>query len=127
MDMDEHGTARVIKWQDVPREQLTPTLSRKAVHGERVTLAQFFLGAGTLIPMHQHENEQCSSVIEGELEFRIGSEDADPIIVRSGEVMMLPPNTPHGVRAVVDTFVLDVFGPRREDWIAGGDQYLRQK
>ncbi len=125
--MEKHGAVRVISWEGVPREQLTATLARRAIHGERVTLAQFFLGAGTLIPMHQHENEQCSSVIEGELEFHIGSEDAAPIVVRSGEVMMLPPNTPHGVRAVVDTFALDVFGPRREDWAVGEDQYLRRK
>jgi quercetin dioxygenase-like cupin family protein len=124
--MAERGTVRVVRWEDVPQERLSPSSARRAVHGERVTLAQFTFAAGTLIPMHQHEHEQYSYVLDGELEFRIGAEDAEPIIVRSGEVMVLPPHTPHMVRAVVDTFDLDIFSPPRGDWMAGGDQYLRQ-
>ncbi len=124
--MDD-GAVRVVRWEKVRREELTPTLARRAVHAGGVTLAQFFLGAGTLIPMHHHGNEQCAYVIDGELEFRIGSETADPILVRSGEVLVLPPNTPHMVRARVDTFDLDVFTPPRGDWQAGEDGYLRQE
>jgi quercetin dioxygenase-like cupin family protein len=125
--MAERGTVRVIRWEDVPREQLSPLSARRTIHGQRVTLAQFTFVAGTLIPMHQHEHEQCSYVISGELEFRIGAEDAEPIIVPSGEVMVLPPNTPHMVRALVHTLDLDIFSPPRGDWMAGGDRYLRQR
>jgi quercetin dioxygenase-like cupin family protein len=124
--MSGRDTVRVIRWDQVPQEQLSPSSARRAIYGQRMTLAQFTFAAGTLIPMHQHEHEQCSYVLDGELEFRIGSEDAAPIVVRSGEVMVLPPSTPHMVRALVDTFDLDVFSPPREDWVAGGDQYLRQ-
>jgi quercetin dioxygenase-like cupin family protein len=32
---------------------------------------------------------------------------------------------PHGVEALEDSVVVDVFSPAREDWIRGDDAYLR--
>jgi hypothetical protein len=32
---------------------------------------------------------------------------------------------PHRVDALEDAVVLDVFAPRREDWLRGDDAYLR--
>jgi quercetin dioxygenase-like cupin family protein len=47
-------------------------------------------------------------------------------VVGAGESLVIPPNVPHGVVALEDTLVTDVFTPRREDWIAGDDAYLRR-
>ena len=40
-------------------------------------------------------------------------------MVGAGESLVIPPNVPHGVVALEDTVVTDVFTPRREDWICG--------
>jgi len=55
--------------------------------------------------------------------FHVGGVDQ---VVAAGESLVIPPNVPHGVVALEDTVVTDVFTPRREDWIAGDDAYLRR-
>ena len=124
--MGEDKGARVVRWDDVPREQLNELLARKVITGERIMLAHVYLDKGCVVPMHQHENEQLSYILEGELKFGIGSEDAEPVIVKAGEVLVTPPNMPHKAEAVEDTLSLDVFSPPRQDWLTGNDDYLRK-
>jgi hypothetical protein len=45
---------------------------------------------------------------------------------RSGEMVRIPPHVPHSVEALEDTVAVDLFSPRREDWIRGDDAYLRR-
>jgi quercetin dioxygenase-like cupin family protein len=47
-------------------------------------------------------------------------------IVSAGQSIVLPPHMPHGVEALEDSLVVDVFAPAREDWIRGDDAYLRR-
>jgi len=77
------------------------------------------------VPAHTHESEQVSYVVEGALRFRLGADGADEVVVRTGEVLVIPSNLPHAAEALEDTYDLDFFAPRREDWIAGRDAYLR--
>ena len=62
-------------------------------------------------------------MIEGSLRFRIG--DDEELIASAGESVPLAANVPHGVDALEDSVVLDVFSPVREDWLRGEDAYLR--
>jgi len=62
-------------------------------------------------------------VESGALKFFI---DGGELIVRAGESIAIPPNVPHGVEAMEDTVVVDVFSPPREDWLRGDDGYLRR-
>lgn len=46
---------------------------------------------------HQHpETEHMQFVIEGELEWTLG--DAAPVTVRPGQLVVVPPGVPHGIR-----------------------------
>ena len=50
---------------------------------------------------HRHpENEHYQIVIEGELEFTLG--DQDPVLVRPGQIVVIPTNVPHGIRNTSD-------------------------
>ena len=90
-------------------------------------LTHVYMKKGCLVPMHHHENEQITYVLEGALKFWVGSEDAEPIVVRTGEVLVLPSNVPHKAEALEDTLDVDVFSPPRRDWLEGTDDYLRQQ
>jgi len=46
-------------------------------------------------------------------------------VVRAGEMIFIPSNAPHAAEALEDTVDLDIFSPRREDWIRKDDAYLR--
>jgi quercetin dioxygenase-like cupin family protein len=47
-------------------------------------------------------------------------------MVRAGEMLHIPSEVPHSVEAVEDSIAVDLFSPRREDWIRGDDAYLRR-
>lgn len=88
---------------------------RRFLSGEKTTVARFAFTAGTVLAEHRHENEQFSMVQEGTMEFTIEG-NTSPLMVLPGEIVYLRPNILHGVRAVTDAVVLDVFSPPRADW-----------
>ena len=77
------------------------------------------------MPKHSHENEQITYLLEGALEFLLGDDQQEKLIVRAGEVLVLPPYFPHSAVALEDTVDVDIFNPPREDWLDGSDGYLR--
>ncbi|MEP7365870.1 MAG: cupin domain-containing protein [Acidobacteriota bacterium] len=112
----------IHRWDGIEREQLNPLVQRQAIHTERMTMARLFLKAGALVPRHHHENEQCTVLESGRLRFIF---DDGENILEAGQVMQIPPNRPHAVEALTDSVALDLFSPRREDWLSGNDAYLR--
>ena len=93
--------ARLLRWEDVPREELTPRLGRRVITGERMMLAQIYLEQGAVVPK--------------------------VVVVGAGEVLQIPPWVPHSVLALERTLDVDVFSPPRQDWLDGSDSYLREQ
>src|SRR6266566_1067502 len=60
---------RLHRWDEIALEKVTEMLSRKIVAGEREMLAQVYLKRGCLVPMHSHESEQLTYILEGALKF----------------------------------------------------------
>ena len=112
-----------IRLRDMPVEHLNPLIDRQFVAGDRSMLARIILRKGSIVPMHSHDNEQITYVLEGALKFMI---DGKERIVHGGEILVIPSNMPHSAEALEDTVDLDIFCPPREDWIRGTDAYLRK-
>jgi quercetin dioxygenase-like cupin family protein len=115
-----------VRWSDLPRERLSEKLERRYVTGQHLTLAQFFLAKGCLVPTHDHESEQFANVLEGKLRFRLGVEGGEVVDVAAGEVLMIPSRLPHSAEALEDSVVFDSFSPVRNDWQDKRDDYLRR-
>jgi quercetin dioxygenase-like cupin family protein len=113
------------RWDDLPREALSPSIGRRLVTGERLMLAHVYFAKGAIVPRHAHENEQLTYILEGTLRFWLGDDDERMVDVAAGEVLRIPPNVPHRAEALEDTLDVDVFSPPREDWLDGTDAYLR--
>ena len=111
--------ARLQRWDELALEKVTEMISRKIVTGEREMLAQIYLKKGAIVPMHNHESEQITYVLQGALRFLI---EGEQITVREGEVLVIPSWLPHQAEALEDTFELDVFSPIRQDWIDKTDK-----
>lgn len=116
-------TVRLHRWDELALEKVTEMISRKIVTGEREMLAQIYLKKGALVPMHSHESEQMTYVLQGALKFLIAGEE---MVVREGEVLHIPSWVPHQAEALDDTFELDVFSPIRQDWLDKTDDYFRR-
>ena len=110
----------------MPLERLKAGLTRRFVTGDGIMVAQIELKAGEAVPYHAHENEQVSYVLSGALRFWLGEQGEREVVVRAGEILVIPPDVPHRVVALEDTFDLDLFNPPRQDWLAGTDSYLRR-
>ena len=115
------------RWDDMPHEKVTDTITRKLVTSERMMLAHVYLAKGAIVPRHSHENEQLTYILSGALKFSLGEDGAQEIIVRAGEVLVIPSNVPHKAEALEDTLDVDVFDPPRQDWLDGTDDYFRRK
>jgi len=115
------------RWEDMPRERVTDSLERRLITADRMMLAHVYLDKGSIVPKHSHENEQLTYILEGALHFWIGEDGEEEVIVRSGEVLVIPSNVPHKAEAIEDTLDVDIFSPPRQDWIDKTDDYLREK
>ena len=114
------------RWNDLPAEPLKEGLARRLVTGERMMIAHVYINKGVDVPRHSHENEQLTYVLEGALKFWFGANDERELLVRAGEVIVIPSHLPHRAHAIEDTLDVDVFSPPRQDWLAGTDSYLRR-
>lgn len=116
-------TLQLYRWEEIALEKVTEMISRKMVIGEREMIAQIYLKRGAIVPMHSHESEQMTYVLQGSLRFLIEGRE---ITVREGEVLHIPSWLPHQAEALEDTFELDVFSPLRQDWIDKTDDYFQK-
>jgi quercetin dioxygenase-like cupin family protein len=114
------------RWDELPRETVSPMLDRRLITGDRMMLAHVYLKKGCIVPKHSHENEQFTYILEGALRFWIGDDGGEEVIVRAGEVLHIPSHVPHKAEALEDTLDVDVFDPPRQDWLDKTDSYLRR-
>jgi quercetin dioxygenase-like cupin family protein len=110
------------RWADIAPEPMNPLLTRQFVSGVEGMAARIMLKKGCQVPEHSHPNEQIALILSGALEFTVGGEK---IVVRTGELIVLPPDVPHSALALEDTEDIDFFAPPRQDWLDGTDTYLR--
>ena len=127
MATEKQSAVRFYRWSDMAKETVTPQLSRRLVTAERMMLAHVYLDKGCVVPKHSHENEQLTYILEGALRFHIGEDGAEEIVVRAGEVLVIPSNVPHMAVALEDTLDVDVFSPPRQDWLNHTDDYFHRK
>ncbi|MFL5562693.1 MAG: cupin domain-containing protein [Gemmatimonadaceae bacterium] len=125
--MKSQSPVTFYRWSDMPKERVTDQISRRLVTGDRMMLAHVYLDKGSVVPKHSHENEQLTYILEGALQFWIGEDQQEEIVVRAGEVLLIPSNVPHRALALEDTLDVDVFSPPRQDWLNHTDSYFHRK
>ena len=65
--------------------------------------------------VHSHDkHEQVSYIVKGSFEVMVGEEKR---IITKGDSFYAGLNIPHGVVALEDSVILDVFTPIREDFL----------
>ena len=117
------STLEKSSWKTIELEQLNDKITRQMISGDNVTVSQLVLKKGASVPRHSHPNEQYSWIISGSLKFMF---DDREILLGAGDILLIPGNVAHAAVALEDTVDVDIFGPRREDWIRKDDAYLRK-
>lgn len=114
---------KLYRWSEVEKEQMNPAVARQVIHTERMTVARVHLAQGGVVAGHRHESEQCTLLEKGRLRFTV---EGESVVLEPGCVLHIPANAFHQVEALEDSVAVDLFTPRRDDWIRGEDAYLRR-
>lgn len=115
-----------INWDSVPTEQVTPGMQRRIISGEKIMIARLEFKDGFRVPLHEHENEQISTVFSGTIRFWFGKNKEEVLDLNAGEMVVIPPNLPHEALMIGDVEAIDTWSPPRQDWLDGSDNYLRE-
>jgi quercetin dioxygenase-like cupin family protein len=113
---------QLLRWADIKEERLNDKISRKLAVGQNEMVGRLWLAKGAIVPAHKHLSEQITMVLSGALRFTMEGKD---VVVRAGDVLVIPPNVVHSAVALEDTDDIDSFSPLREDWLTGDDAYLK--
>jgi quercetin dioxygenase-like cupin family protein len=102
-----------INLDEIEQREFLPGLHARFLHSENMTIAFWFIEAGSEMPLHSHPHEQITSIIDGKLELTLGEESR---ILGPGSAGVIAPEIPHAGKAISDCRVIDVFHPVREDY-----------
>jgi len=109
--MDDPKTFQRL--EDAEADEPYPGVRRHAAQGERATLLRYTFELNAEFPTHHHPQEQITLVEYGELEFTL---DGESRRVGQGDVVVVPPDVPHGARACFGepASLIAVLSPRRD-------------
>ncbi|MDY1592011.1 MAG: cupin domain-containing protein [Methanofastidiosum sp.] len=99
---------------DIEEIDILPKIKVKFVHSKNMTFAYWKIQAGATFPDHSHTHEQVATMLEGEFEFKVGTEKR---IMKQGDVAIVLPNVNHSGVALSDCKIIDVFYPTRGDYV----------
>ena len=96
-------------------ETVADGLTRKvAAHNDNLMVVEVHFEAGTTAPRHHHPHEQITYVVSGKFEFTVGDET---YVVAAGDSLYKQPDIEHGATCIEAGTLLDVFTPRRDDFL----------
>lgn len=105
----------IVKNNSVASEVVGEGIERKILATDgSLMLVEVKFKKGSVGEVHSHPHEQVSYIVSGSFEFEL---DGKREILKSGDSYYVPPNVPHGIVALEDSIILDIFTPQREDFL----------
>ena len=102
--------------KNVPLNDLGGGVTRKVLsYSENIMSVELHFEKNAIGALHSHPHEQIGYIISGSLIYKeAGQEDK---ILSVGDTYYVAPNVEHGVVALEETRLFDVFTPMRKDFI----------
>ena len=105
----------IVENAKVTSTQVGPGVSRKILaSGGKLMAVEVSFQKGAVGAVHSHPHEQVSYVLKGSFEFDLEGQKA---VIRAGDTYYVSPGLNHGVVALEDGMLLDIFTPQREDFL----------
>lgn len=99
---------------DAAQVEMLPGVHRRTMSvTDEEMLCEFFLERNSVVPEHSHLNDQVGYVIYGQVELVIGDQKH---VCQPGDSYAIPGGVVHQARALVDSLLIDVFSPPRDDY-----------
>lgn len=93
---------------------LFPGIDAQIFAGRQAMVMRVLLEQGAIATAHAHPHEQISVVLQGEVEFTIGEEKKT---LKVGDAVVIPGDSVHSTKAIVQSEMLEIFHPVREDLV----------
>ena len=116
---------KLLNWDEVELESVNESMQRRIVTGEKMTVARIYFKDGFIVPLHSHPNEKITQVVKGQMLFVFDGNEAQEMLLNPGDVVVIPANIPHQATCIGEVEEIDMWAPRRDDWLDGSDSYLR--
>lgn len=84
------------------------------VYGEKTLMTEFILQGGSVLAHHRHPEEQTGYLVSGHMILTIGDDIHE---IRPGDSWVIPGNVEHHAKILADSVALEVFSPRRDDYL----------
>ena len=106
----------IVKNNEIQFEELESKVKRKILsRGGSMMAVEVHFEMGGIGKTHSHEDhEQICYILKGKFEVEVGG---DTKILKAGDSFYAGKNVEHGVKALADSVLLDVFTPQREDFL----------
>lgn len=105
----------VIKYDSVIPSIPEPGVTRRIIaRGGNIMAVHVTFEKGAVGSIHKHVHEQVSYIVSGSFEYYA---DGKKYLLQAGDSYFVPENVEHGVLALEDSVILDVFTPQREDFL----------
>ena len=83
-------------------------------YGEKSLMVEFILKKDASLPEHKHINEQTGYLVKGSIRLFI---DGKSKVLHPGDSWTIISNVNHKAEILEDSVAIEVFSPRREDYI----------
>ena len=101
--------------QACSRHTIFPGVDILTAAGKDMMISLVEMQPGAVVELHQHPHEQMGMLLEGELEFTVGSEKKT---LHAGDIWRIPGEIAHTCRAGSSgAKAIDIFHPIREDYL----------
>jgi len=105
----------VVKNNDIAFQPAGENVTRKILaHDGKMLCAEVHFVKGSVGALHTHPHEQIGYVVSGTFELTI---EGETTTISAGDSYYTAPDQIHGVVALSDGILLDVFTPQREDFL----------
>ena len=105
-----------VENKNVPLTDLGGGMVRKVLaYSENLMNVELKFEKGAIGAKHSHPHEQIGYIISGSLLFQ--EEGKEDKVLVTGDSYYVEPNAVHGVVALEDTMLLDIFTPMRKDFV----------
>lgn len=100
---------------DVTATNCEPGVTRKILsYSDDLMRCEITFEKGAQGNIHSHPHLQITYIAEGSFEFTI---DGETRIVNKGDSVYMPANAVHGTKALTAGKLVDVFNPKRDDFL----------
>ena len=105
----------LIKDEDIPWENLGNGIKRKIMaYNDGMMILKVAFEKDSVGDLHHHPHTQASFVSRGKFKVNIGEEKK---VLSAGDVFFVNPDLVHGVVCLEEGELIDIFNPKREDFI----------